>query len=172
MIKNKIFIYIIFVFLFLLFIIPVKAEEINMDEIEEQITSELGKEEAKELLNELKNMSEITRDKVIEKCGEYGIALSEIQLDSVVKNIKDWGEESGFFETIKTYFSRFWEWIKQLGRDSSVEVDSNPDKDQPIIEKDGDNITITIPKTEDVDNMVDGIISKVKEYMIPREEIE
>ena len=68
----------------LLFVKPVKAEEINIDEIENQISAELGKEEAKELLNELKNMSELTRDKVIEKCGEYGISLSEIQLDSVI----------------------------------------------------------------------------------------
>ena len=117
-------------------------------------------------------MSELTRDKVIEKCGEYGISLSEIQLDSVISNIKTWGEESGFFATMKEYFLKFWEWIKELGRNSTVEVNSNSDKNQPIIKKDGDNITITIPKTEDVDNMVDGIIDKVKEYMIPKEDLE
>lgn len=173
MFKKKKFIYIIFlVFFLLLFVKPVKAEEINIDEIENQISAELGKEEAKELLNELKNMSELTRDKVIEKCGEYGISLSEIQLDSVISNIKTWGEESGFFATMKEYFLKFWEWIKELGRNSTVEVNSNSDKNQPIIKKDGDNITITIPKTEDVDNMVDGIIDKVKEYMIPKEDLE
>lgn len=170
--KKKYFIFIIFIIL-LSFILFVKAKEIHTSEIyeiESQIIQELGKEETKELLNELKNMSEVTRDKVIEKCGEYGIALSDIQLDSIVKNVSNWGEESGFFEVCKSYLSKFWEWVKQLGRDSSVEVNSNPDKNQPVIKKNGDSITITIPKTEDVDDMVDGIIDKVKEYMIPIEE--
>ena len=79
MFKNKIFIYIIICLLLVLFIFirPAEAGNTSMNEIENQISSELGKEEAKELLNELKNMSEITRDKVIEKCGEYGISLSD-----------------------------------------------------------------------------------------------
>lgn len=164
------FIYVILVLSILIFILFINTKETNsestdIDEIETQITQELGKEEAKELLKELKEMSEVTRDNVIEKCGEYGIALSDIQLDSIVRDIKNWGEESGFFETSKSYISKFWEWIKQLGKNSDVEVDANPDEEQPIIKKDGENITITIPKTKDVDNFVDGVIDKVKDYI-------
>lgn len=172
--RKRNFIYIILVLFILIFILFVNTKETNcestdIDEIETQITQELGKEDAKELLSELKEMSEITRDNVMEECGKYGIALSDIQIDSIVSDIKNWGEESGFLETSKSYLSKFWEWIKQLGKDSDVEVDANPNEEQPIIKKDGDNITITIPKTKDVDNFINGVIDKVKDYISSEE---
>lgn len=173
--KKRNFIYIILVILILSFVLvkakDANSESNNIEEIETQITKELGKEDAKKLLEELKGMSEITRDNVIEKCGEYGIALSDVQLDSIINDFKNWGEDSGFFATTKNLLSRFWEWIKELGRDSTVEVDSHPEENQPIIKKDGDNITITIPKTQDVDKVVDNIIDKVKDYMISNEDM-
>lgn len=152
-----------------MFLIPVHAEDLSFDDVKEQLVNELGEKDAKELLNELQQMSELTRDKVTEKCAEYGVMLSDVQLDVMLDDFKDWGKSSGFFDSIAKLWNRFWAWIKQLGRDSTVEV-SKPEKDQPLIKKDGDKVTITIPKTSDVDKVVDNIIDKVKDYIITTDE--
>ena len=166
--KLKILIIPLFLFVILFCFQTVYAVDLNT--VEKEITTDLGEESAKQLFTELKEFSELTIAKLEEICNKYGISLSEEQKQIIVDNFEKLKkDDSGIIDSFVSLCKKFWDWLISLGKDSEVDIKTDIKNPEPGITNDGDTITVTIPTVEQIDNIVNSIILKIKSYIYPEE---
>lgn len=156
----------------------------DMDKLQGELNITLGEDEAKQFINEIKekalDLADATKDEVLDAitnlASEYGVVFTDEQLETLYNYINEQIEEgktetsSNLWESFMELLKNFWAWVKDLKKDSKLEISPNDGNEKDLVETNDDMVTINIPTVNDIDNTMDNIIAKIRAYVFPNQE--
>lgn len=156
----------------------------DMDKLQGELNITLGEDEAKQFINEIKekalDLADVTKDEVLDAitslASEYGVVFTDEQLETLYNYINEQIEEgkteasSNLWESFMELLKNFWAWVKDLKKDSKLEISPNDGNEKDLVETNDDMVTINIPTVNDIDNTMDNIIAKIRAYVFPNQE--
>lgn len=179
-IKKMLYILFLSVFCFYFFtnffiVNATKDKNINVDVIINDLNTEIGAENSKEMFQKLQGEISQLKDKtkenilnIINKISqEYGVLFTEEQTNILINYFENLviNDETRILDATINLFQKIWDWIKSLHSNSKVDIKPNLQGEQPLLESEGDTVTINIPTVEEVDSLMNKLIDKISKYI-------